>query len=208
MITARHWEIIMGRIVNAARDDWPVKPYVLWQQADQPNSGGPTGVMVGCDLDSDAANRLVALGATQPAEKMHMSLLFLEDDAEELTRSSRVENLLAAVEGWARLTSPLEAKINGLGVFNPGPQSDTPVTYANVDCPALPEARQDLVHQIAAAGLRVDTTHGHVPHITCGYGDVSTKMQRPDVFTVFRTVTVAIGPSKVSFKLGGVGTRL
>lgn len=205
MITDRHWEAVMGRIVSVAHDDWPEKPYVLWQQADAPS--GPSGVMIAFYLDGSTAQQLVGLGATQAADTMHTTLLFLADSAEKLSRSDRIENLKAAVEGWARVTSPMPAEINGLGVFNPGPGSDTPVTYANVDCPRLPQARHALALAVSGAGLDIDSSHGYTPHVTMGYGDLSGQVERPDLSTTFDSVSIAIGPSRVSFKLGGVGSH-
>ncbi len=209
VLTPEHWSLVMDGIIAAGADDWPTKPRVLWQQADQSTgSGGPTGVMIAFYLPGQVGQELVGLGAALPADSMHVTVAFLADNAEALSRSGKVGNLQKAVAGWARLTSPMAAHLNGIGVFNPGPQSDTPVTYANVDCPDLAAARHALIESLVGSGLEVDASHGFTPHATLAYGDLSGQIERPDLMVSLDTVTVAIGPARMGFKLGGVGSRL
>jgi 2'-5' RNA ligase len=133
----------------------------------------------------------------EDADELHLTLVFLGTAGADVPESL-LPTLLSTVKGWAATTPPITGYTSGIGVFaNPGET----VTYASVDCPALPAARQELVRLLTGEGLPVSATHGFTPHITLAYGDArDAEVSRLPL--VFSTVSVVYAGQRTDFPMG------
>lgn len=128
-----------------------------------------TGIMISVDIpDRTARTVLSALtpdtGAlTEPAENLHITLAYL---GKVDSAPFAVESVLEAVDHFSALSSPIVCAVSGIGHFS---IPDGTATYASVDCPALPDFRQRLVHMLEAVGIEPASDHGFTPHITLAY---------------------------------------
>jgi 2'-5' RNA ligase len=75
------------------------------------------------------------------------------------------------------------------------------VTYASVDVPTLPDARQRLADLLKAAGMPLSEEHGFTPHMTLAYDDVDVDIKAKPV--AFDAVVLKLGDSRQTFKLTG-----
>lgn len=112
------------------------------------------------ELATDAFNHL----ATQAAD-LHLTLVYLAEDATDLATEAPAA-LLAALNDFAQGQQPVTGEINGVGRFY---TSDPNPIYANVDAPALPTFRQQLVALAQQCGIDPVAGHGFTPHITLGW---------------------------------------
>lgn len=124
-----------------------------------------TGVMVAFYPDPDQAAEL-ALPDGEDPEDIHLTLAYLGQVGAELSDEDEAA-VVQAVKAWAAQQEPVTGAVAGIGFFD----QDPPVTYASVDAPALPTARQKLVEGLAAAGVPHVQTHGYTPHMTLDYAD-------------------------------------
>jgi 2'-5' RNA ligase len=129
-----------------------------------------TGVMVAIFPTPEHAATL-ALDGGEDAGNLHITLAYLGQVQDELGIGDLTDadepRIIEAVAGWAAQIEPFDAFTNGLGVFH----NDPPVTYASVDAPKLPPARQTLIGALADAGIAVNHEHGFIPHMTLAYTD-------------------------------------
>lgn len=153
-----------------------------------------TGVMVAFYPDPAQAQTLAVEGGEAP-EELHVTLVFLGEVGAELTQDDE-PHLIEAVAGWAAAQAPIKAATNGHGIF----ATPSPVTYANVDAPDLPAARQSLVEALAAAGLGTDGTHGYTPHMTLAYDELRD-IQVPQVQMLFDVVSIKFAGSHTAIPL-------
>jgi len=153
-----------------------------------------TGVMVAL-FPSPATAKLLAQPGGEPAEDLHVTLAYL-GDASEL---ENVDQLQQAVGGWAATVGPLAGEVSGVGTFTAGPE---PVTYASIDLPGLPAARERLLDALRGAGCDPSTDHGFTPHITLAYDAQDVPV--PNLPLVFDQATVAIAGERTSYPLSGV----
>lgn len=155
-----------------------------------------TGVMVALVPPVDLASTIAVDGGLQP-EDLHVTLAYLGQDVAD------PEALATVVQAWALATPPLECQISGVGVFSPTQGSDgLPITYASVDCPDLPSARQRLVDHLTAAGQPVATAHGFTPHMTLAYSD-GIEGGTPSGGWTAESVVLFIGNDRTAFPLVG-----
>lgn len=208
-------------------DKWPLEGATLvgddlafnskdprWEDAVNaatPPDGPHTGVMVAF-YPTTAQQQEMAVEGGEPAEKLHLTLAYLGEVGAELQPEDEAK-VIAAVSAWAAQQEPLSAVTNGHGIFEGGP---TLVTYASVDSPQLPAARQALVEALDKAGVPSTQDHGYIPHMTLAY-DERRDVQVPHVQLLFDTVVVAFAGSKTSIplsksapeaaQLSGIGTH-
>ncbi|MFG3709207.1 2'-5' RNA ligase family protein [Micromonospora sp. NPDC047670] len=160
--------------------------------------------MVCLDLPDDVAEQLAVPGGL-PAGELHVTLVYL---GKELTDAQRaqVADITAAV---AAAHPPLAGQLGGLGQFPPG--DDGVPVWAPVDVPGLAELRQDLVQQLAAAGLPVAGERGYTPHLTLTYltgPDEPTPDPVPPTSVRFDAVTWTHGPVWTAVPLAGAAANL
>ena len=147
-----------------------------------------TGAMVAVYPPPDIAAAL-ALPDGEPAEQIHLTLVFLGEAADvDLDATAAVLAQVAATH------PPLNGTIGGYGLFNPTDGSDgSPVTWAGVDLPGLPATRQDLFDALTAAGLAPAAEHGYVPHMTLAYDDRTDGLEVPTTPVVFDELLLVAG---------------
>lgn len=154
------------------------------------------GVLVALFVPADLAEELAVDGGEAPDE-LHVTLAYLPGAPEE----HALEQLRTIVEELAKTTDPLTGEVSGLGLFK---TPDSPVTYASVDLPALPDFRQRVVAALDAArdvlGLEVSRAHGYTPHITLAYAD-RRELEIPSHPVTFSQITLAAGGERWSFSL-------
>lgn len=98
-------------------------------------------------------------------EDAHLTLVW-NNDASNISEDM-FERITKQIEGWARHLSvePLNAKLNGVGVFAVDPQFNDGNKFAYIDlidARQLPVLRHDL-------GWFNTSNHGFIPHITRAY---------------------------------------
>lgn len=155
-----------------------------------------TGAMVALMLPADTAKTLAVDGGEKP-EDLHVTLAYLGDAAD----LEDTERLADVVRGWAAATGPLTGEVSGIGRFTSGEDA---VTYASVDLPDLPAARQRLVDLLTDAGFAPDATHGFSPHVTLAYA--AADVDGEQVTLDFREATLAIAGNQQAFPLGATPT--
>lgn len=153
-----------------------------------------SGAMVALYPSPATASMLAQPGGETP-EDLHVTLAFL-GDAADLTDPGQ---LLRVVAGFAATVPPLAGEVSGVGTFTAGPE---PCTYASVDLPGLPAARDRLVEALCGAGCEPMAAHGFTPHMTLAYD--ARQVQVPNLPLVFDAITVAIGGQRASVPLSGV----
>ena len=148
--------------------------------------------MVALYPDPELAVEL-ALPGGETTDRLHMTLGSLGKIAD----LGSLDEAVAAVRDWARKCPPLVGEVSGYGVFVAGPE---PVTYASVDIPDLPAARQGLVDTLEATGSPVKCDHGFTPHITLAYESRRPKVEARPV--TFSKVHLVWGDDSYVFALG------
>lgn len=125
-----------------------------------------TGAMVAFYPDRAVAESLAAPGG-EPVEDIHLTLAYLGDTTEESIDYQAVQR---AVAKWSKLVRGMRGEVSGKGLFLGG---EKPVTYASVDLPDLPAAREMLVNILESEGVPVRKDHGYTPHMTIAYDDLA-----------------------------------
>ncbi len=166
-----------------------------WEEAVKA-AGGHTGVMVAF-YPSKAQQAELAIEGGEPANEVHLTLAFLGEVGAELVPADE-PRLIMTVSAWAATQEPVKAITNGHGIFTSGPQ---PVTFANIDAPDLPTARQSLVEALDAAGLPPMRNHGYTPHMTLAYAEIRD-VKVPDMTMLFDSVVIAFAGNQTTIALG------
>lgn len=154
-----------------------------------------TGVMVALFPDPTIADQLQLPGG-EPSDELHVTLAYLGEVGAEVKPEDE-QAILDAVQAWADTQDPIQATTNGLGIFH----NDPPVTYASVDSPQLPTARQSLIEHLDKAGQSPLQDHGFTPHMTLKYDDVRDHTV-PSVPMTFTHATVAFAGKRTHIPLG------
>jgi hypothetical protein len=166
---------------------------------------GHTGCMVGLWLAPEAAATLAIPGGEAPAA-LHLTLLMLEDEADDLT-DVRIAHLLACCDDLAEWWPPVRGEIGGLGRLcaddAPSGHPDAEdgddrqdVIVALPDVPDLTRLRERLVESIGWDGLETSDEHGFLPHITLAYvapGSPWPVDTLPTIPLTFDALTVCVG---------------
>ncbi len=76
------------------------------------------------------------------------------------------------------------------------------MTYLSLDLPSLPQARQDLVTALVAAGLAPSEQHGFTPHVTLDYANRVGEVEAGGQMLTFSSVAVVIGEERTDYRLG------
>lgn len=151
------------------------------------------GVMVALYPSPDMAATLAQPGG-EPAEDLHVTLAYLGDAA----TLEDPERLRQAVAEWAAETAPIAGTVSGTGQFTAGPE---PCTYASVDLPTLPAAREMLINGLWRTGFQASREHGFTPHMTLAYD--ARHVDLPNVSLRFDTVTLKVAGDRTDFPLYG-----
>jgi len=130
---------------------------------------GMPGVIVAV-VPSEAAREALAKIGTEPAEELHLTLVFLgkPDESGLLAGGTSRDALVAAVAAFAAGVHPVQAKVSGLGRF--ALDTGEEVTYASVDAPGLGDLRARLKAALVAAGVDVAMDHDFSPHVSVQFG--------------------------------------
>lgn len=137
--------------------------------------GHSDDVMVALPVHPDVAKKMAVGGGEMP-ENMHVTMAYLGNKADLPDH----DTILKAAQTWASHTPAIKGVVSGPGKFTAG--QDEPVHVALVDAPALPDARQDLVHHLEGVGASVNSEHGFSPHITIKYGGDPVDTNTHDLF--------------------------
>jgi 2'-5' RNA ligase/cation transport regulator ChaB len=158
-----------------------------------------TGAMVALFPPATTAQALAIPGASEKPSDLHITLAYLpalpaSDDP--------FADLVGAVQGWASSAEPVEAKLQGLGVFDQT-QDGKPCTWAAVDAPALNTSRPRLISSLRARGFDPADNHSFVPHVALDYADRTADAPHPAGDLRFDRVSVVAGPRRTDLPLGG-----
>lgn len=128
-----------------------------------------TGAMLAFFVPENLAATLedmtaTAVGMSEPAEDMHCTLVYLAEDAAEVAdkRDALLETLVLGLADRTAFTGT----INGVGRFF---ADDQDCLYINLDSPALPDFRGNLISLVRQAGVNPILNHGFSPHISLAY---------------------------------------
>lgn len=179
-----------GRIGESLR----LLPPSLRERLREAESTGSTGAMVALYPSPEVARSLAVKGGTAK-DDLHLTLAFL-GSASMITDADALRN---AVGRWASTTPKFTGKISGTGQFTALAQ---PVTYASVDIPSLPSAREDLVGRLERAGCPPSIEHGFTPHVTLSDGTKNLKVDATPV--TFDHVALKLGDERWDFPLTGL----
>ena len=125
------------------------------------------GAMIAWFPESGLARQLAAEGG-EDADDLHVTIVYLTDDAAADLGDEGIERALGALRQCARGQGPMMGTLGGIGRFSPGGDGKSPV-IALVDVPGLSEFRAKLVGALGDAGVPVDSKHGFTPHMTLRY---------------------------------------
>ena len=119
--------------------------------------------MVAVYPTADEAEAISTVGGN-PAETMHVTMVFLGDVAEiDLEAAAR------AVERVASDTAPLSGHVGGIGMFQGGDDGFPQLAIPNVQ--GLATLRTRLTDALAEEGVVSPSEHDWVPHMTLAYVD-------------------------------------
>lgn len=156
------------------------------------------GAMVALYPTPELAAQLAQPGG-EPAERLHLTLAFLGPAA----LINDVDGLKRCVAEFAASTAPIVGSISGIGHFdNEGEQ----VTYASVDAPALPVAREKLISAIQWSA-EPSRLHGFTPHVTLALDDRAGVILPEDRAIRFDTVSLVLAGERTDFPLYGTYTE-
>lgn len=124
------------------------------------------GAMVALYPKRSVRKKLAALPhATEPADDIHMTLVFLTPDASTLDDDTlgRIKDAVSSAAGSQ--TEPLKGEVGGIGAF----QGETHPLIALADVPGLNEFRAKLSDELKKRSVPMADNHGFTPHITLSY---------------------------------------
>lgn len=164
------------------------------------------GAMVALRIPPFAA-RQVALPGGEPAEDLHVTLVYLGDAASlEPGAVSRLRDGLAAV---AARTPPLSGRISGYGRFRKPAEGDTgeaeDVIWVGLDSADLPELRHAVLRACRDAAVEPQGDHGFTPHVTLAYvepGEGEDSMP-PDVQVTIKYISLVVSGEEAAYRLSG-----
>lgn len=173
----------------------------IWEQIVK-YTGSMVAFFMPPDVASDLEGRRYPPGSeVTPAGDMHVTLAYLPEVAD-----IEKGELIQIVSDMAKGSSPIQAKLGGIGRFLNPNGDDQDAYYASVDAPALADFRQRLAYGLKASDFQIGTDHGFTPHCTLAY--IPSGVQTPDVLykpieCTFDALWVAWGDERVSFPLLG-----
>lgn len=163
------------------------------------NADAAQGIMIALYPDPELAERLALDGGEKPDE-LHVTLAYL-GQVDEQTEGPDL--LIERVTEWAGTHPPLVGQVSGIGRFNAGPGTAEPVTYASVDVPALPEAREMLIGALDQGPYYVNKMHGFTPHISLKYGETDLNaLEIPTIDTAFTHASIVWGDTRRDVPFG------
>lgn len=128
------------------------------------------GAMVALYLPEEIGEKL-QIADGEPVDRMHITLLYFENKAEERDDWDEVVELLMEQE-----RQPLKGTIGGYGVFT---HDDGDVLWASVNVPGLMELKYELTKALEEKGFSENKEHGFTPHVTLKY-DFKGKLPKLD----------------------------
>lgn len=158
----------------------------------------PKGAIVAAWLPIDLASA-IALRGGEPAERLHVTLAYLDD-----FDPARHPIALAAIAEAAREQAPIKARVSGIGRFER--PNGTHVYHATIDAPGLAELAARIAEALRAIGFAVSAEHGFDPHATLAYAPAAIEPgslpQNGGAEWAIDAATLAIGPVRLSVPFG------
>lgn len=108
----------------------------------------------------------LAIPGGESADALHVTLVYLGETTAVGDAARLAVTTALAKAGAAH--GPMSGKIGGIGWF----QDQNAMTLGLIDCDGLAAFRTELVAELIAAGVAVDTTHDFIPHMTLAYSQV------------------------------------
>lgn len=162
---------------------------------------GHQGTMVALMLPRKLATKL-AVPNGLPPEEFHITLGYFGKDLSD----SQKKKLKQVVQDFAATIGPIKATLGGVGRFSSSSTSDgKDVAYLSVDSPDITDLRPKLLSKLKAAGIKTDSIHGFVPHVTLKYIKQTAAMpikRLTPIEVTFPSITVAIADKHTSYKFG------
>ncbi len=197
----QHSGIVCNRPASAA-------PAVLSTRASRASClesrAGHTGAMVALYPPESVTRQIVLGDETEggvPEGELHCTLAYLGEAS--ALNPGKWDEVRAALQKWAREQRPLQAKIAGVGHFTQDEGEGRVAHVLNVDAPALPRLRQDLVEYLHGLDVHENQEHGFTPHVTRAYAAPDADYPDPPVveFT-FDTLSLCVAERRDDYPLG------
>lgn len=175
LITPAHTEVDVEDAKARARDAMKLlkkihEAGVTQQELDAylEEAAAHKGAMVALYPKRHVARRLAAHKlATEPAKDVHLTLVFLGPDADEIDDAT-LAKIRAAVAQAAEEGKPLAGQVGGIGAFKGDPAEGHPLV-ALADVPGLNQLRANVADKLDDAGVDYAKNHDFVPHLTLSY---------------------------------------
>lgn len=168
-----------------------------------------SGVMIAFYLNSKVAKKLHDLtkkhvSKPEPIKEFHMTLAFLGDKSEVNEYKNAI--LKAMKQLAKKQKTPIKGKVSGIGLFSNAESDGKRALYASLDCPGLPEFRQEIVEALSdIKGLSIKNNHGFTPHCTLAYLPENEEIPPIDIPLIdveFNELAISWGESEYVYKLG------
>lgn len=152
--------------------------------------------MIALFLPEDIAQQ-IAIPGGEPAEELHLTLLFLGEDFSEAKTNRVVTTLAAFAEGQPDIAGLL----NGFARFTEAEPNPFVLVF---DSPDLNEVQAELTHLLEMNEIDYARDHGFTPHITLAFlgpDDDPPFEEFEPVDVTFPQVTLVVGDNSWDFPL-------
>jgi len=142
--------------------------------------------------------KALAVRGGNPADTMHVTLVFLGETDEE-----KRDAVLDVLERLAADLPPLEGAVGGVGRFKVG-EDGAPIILLP-DVLGLATLREAIAEELEAVGVVSPSEHGWTPHLTLRYAD-EDELDLPDVPDVplhFDSISYVEADRRTDFPLEG-----
>lgn len=168
-------------------------------------AGGETadvhGAMIALYPAKAVQEKLAAhLKGGEPADDIHLTLVFLGPDAAKIEGREKIE---AAVKAAAAGQAPLKGTVGGIAAFRGMPDGELRPIIATADVVGLNEFRARLMAALEEGGVKPEETHGFTPHLTLKYAPKGDPVPEPpeELPLDFGEVTLVWDETKTNYPL-------
>lgn len=161
------------------------------------------GAMIALFPPKAVQEKLAAhLKGGEPADQIHLTLVFLGPDAAKLEGEDKIREAVAAA---AQAQAPLKGEVGGVAAFRGMPDGDLRPIIATADVVGLNEFRARLMDELEKRGVKPDETHGFTPHLTLKYAPKADPVpEPPEALPLdFGEVTLVWDEQKKNYPLSG-----